>query len=48
MLRDGTVYEELGATHFDRLAHVRLTRYHVRRLEELGHKVTIEELPNVA
>lgn len=43
MLRDGTEYQELGATHFDRLAQARLTRYHVRRLEELGHKVTIEQ-----
>jgi transposase len=48
MLRDGTEYEELGVTHFDRLAQVRLTRYHLRRLEELGHKVTIEPMPNVA
>jgi transposase len=48
MLRDGTEYQELGVTHFDRLAQARLTRYHVRRLEELGHKVRIEPLPNVA
>jgi transposase len=48
MLRDGTEYQELGVTHFDRLAQARLTRYHVRRLEELGHKVTIEPLPTAA
>jgi transposase len=48
MLRDGTEYAELGVTHFDRLAQARLTRYHVRRLEELGHKVTIEPVPNAA
>jgi transposase len=48
MLRDGTEYHDLGVTHFDRLAQARLTRYHVRRLEELGHKVRIEPLPNVA
>lgn len=48
MLQDGTLYDDLGVTHFDRLAQARLTRYHVRRLEELGHKVTLEQLPNVA
>jgi transposase len=48
LLRDGTEYQELGVTHFDRLAQTRLTRYHVHRLEELGHKVTIEPLPHVA
>jgi hypothetical protein len=48
MLRDGTDYAELGVTHFDRLAQTRLTRYHVRRLEDLGHKVTIEPVPNAA
>lgn len=48
MLREGTEYQELGVTHFDRLAQQRLTRYHVHRLEELGHKVTIEPVPNAA
>ncbi len=48
MLRDGTEYQDLGVTHFDRLAQARLTRYHVRRLEELGHKVSIEPVPNAA
>jgi transposase len=48
MLRDGTLYEELGPAHFDGLARQRLTRYHVRRLEELGHKVTIQEIPDAA
>lgn len=48
MLRDGTEYHDLGVTHFDRLAQTRLTRYHVRRLEELGHKVILADQPNAA
>lgn len=48
MLRDGTFYEDLGPAHFDQLAQQRLTRYHVRRLQELGHKVTIEAAQQVA
>jgi transposase len=42
MLKDGTTYEELGGDFFDRLEPERLTRYYVRRLEDLGHKVTLE------
>lgn len=48
MLRDGTVYHDLGPAHFDSLAQDRLTRYHVRRLEELGHAVTLAPIPEVA
>ena len=33
---------ELGADYFDRLDPQRLTRHLVRRLEKLGHKVTLE------
>jgi transposase len=43
LLRDGTFYEDLGPDHFDRLDQDRLTRYHLRRLEALGHKVTLEK-----
>jgi transposase len=35
-------YQELGEQHFDRLAPAQLTRYLVKRLERLGHKVTLE------
>lgn len=42
LLKDGTPYSELGGNYFDRLQPERLTRYHVRRLEQLGHKVTLE------
>lgn len=35
-------YRDLGADHFDRLQSERLTRSLVRRLEQLGHKVTLE------
>jgi len=34
-------YRDLGADHFDRLDPERLTRQLVRRLEKLGHKVTL-------
>ena len=36
-------YRELGADSFDRLQPERLTRHLVRRLERLGHKVTLED-----
>ncbi len=42
LLKDGTPYSELGGNFFDRLQPERLTRYHVRRLEQLGHKVVLE------
>jgi transposase len=42
ILRDGVEYHDLGAAHFDRLASDKLTRMLVKRLERLGHKVTLE------
>lgn len=42
MLKNGTTYAELGRDFFDRLEPQRLTRYYVKRLESLGHKVTLE------
>jgi transposase len=42
VLHDRVPYHELGADHFDRLAPAQLTRYLVKRLERLGHKVTLE------
>jgi transposase len=46
MLEQGSTYAELGGDFFDRLEPERLTRYHVKRLEALGHKVTLE--PHIA
>jgi transposase len=46
MLKKGTTYTELGADYFDRLNADQLRRNLVRRLENLGHKVTLE--PKVA
>ena len=43
MLRNGTTYHDLGGDYFDRLDQTRLTRSLVRRLERLGHKVTLED-----
>ena len=42
MLKRGTTYAELGPDVLDRLEPERLTRPLVRRLEALGHKVTLE------
>jgi len=44
VLHDHVPYRELGAAHFDRLAPTQLTRYLVKRLERLGHKVTLEPI----
>lgn len=42
VMTDAVAYKELGADFFDRLDPKRLTRYLVKRLERLGHKVTLE------
>ena len=42
MLKEGTSYADLGAHYLDQLQSHRATRYHVKRLESLGHKVTLE------
>ncbi len=34
-------YEDLGGDHFDRIHSDGLKRYFVRRLEKLGHRVTL-------
>ena len=47
VLHDGVPYHELGPQYFDRLNETHLTRHLVRRLERLGHKVTLEP-PDVA
>jgi transposase len=48
MLRDGVPYRELGPEHFDRLATERLTCHYVHRLEQLGHRVTLDKVTDVA
>jgi transposase len=45
LLRRGVEYQELGAGYLDGLASERLTKQLVRRLEKLGHKVTLEPQP---
>lgn len=41
-LKGKATYLELGADYFDRLDQDRVTRGLVRRLEQLGPKVTVE------
>ena len=43
IMRDGVTYDELGADYFDRRHRDRTVRRHVRQLEVLGYRVTIEE-----
>ena len=45
VLTRGTTYAELGPDFLDRLEPERLTRQLVKRLQNLGHKVTLEPLP---
>lgn len=42
VIRDGGPDQDLGADSLERLAPERLTRQLVRRLERLGHKVTLD------
>ena len=48
MLKRKEDYRELGADHFDRIDANRTRRSLVRRLERLGHKVTLEPLAQTA
>lgn len=48
MLKHKVSYYELGNDYFDRLNSENLKRYLVKRLEKLGHKVTLEPLKEVA
>jgi transposase len=45
VLKKGVPYKELGGDYLERLEPERLTRQLVRRLEQLGHKVTLEAQP---
>ena len=42
LLKDGRQYADLGTDFFDRLEPQRLARYYVKRLQHLGHEVTLE------
>jgi transposase len=44
MLRDGTVYQDLGDTSFDHRDKAAIARRAKKRLEALGFTVTIQEL----
>ena len=48
MLRDGVDYQELGPDYLDKLQPLRLTAYLVKRLESLGHKVTLAQADQAA
>jgi transposase len=43
VMRDGVTYQELGGDYFDRRHRDRAIRRHVRQLEALGYRVTLEE-----
>ncbi len=45
VLKRGTTYTDLGGDFLDRLEPERLTRQLVKRLQSLGHKVTLEPIP---
>lgn len=45
MLKTGTIYQDLGPTHFDRLHQAAIARRAVKRLEALGYKVSLEACP---
>jgi transposase len=48
MLKDGTLYQDLGPDHFHRRSAVTQTQRLVRRLEHLGYAVDIKPLPTTA
>jgi hypothetical protein len=45
VLKKGLPSQELGGDYLDRLEPERLTRQLVRRLEQLGHQVTLNAQP---
>jgi hypothetical protein len=45
VLKRGTTYAELATDFLNRLEPTRLPRQLVKRLEALGHKVTLEPCP---
>jgi transposase len=45
LIKDGSVYQDLGPNHFDELDRRRITHHAVRRLQALGYRVTLDEVP---
>jgi transposase len=45
MIKDGTLYGELGADYFTGLNKKDILRRTVKRIESLGYRVTLEEMP---
>jgi len=45
MLRDNKPYKDLGADYFDKINPQQQIRYHVRKLNELGHEVKLSVRP---
>ena len=48
MLKDGTVYQDLGPDHFHRRSNTTQTQRLVRRLQHMGYAVDIKPLPTAA
>jgi len=48
MLKDGTLYHDLGSDHFHRRSKTTQTQRLVRRLQHLGYAVAIKPLPSAA
>ena len=48
MLKDGTFYQDLGATHFDRRRPEAHARRLVKRLADLGFSVQLEPVAAVS
>jgi len=44
IVRDGVEYRDLGPDHFHRLTPDKVVRDLVKRLEKLGHRVTLEKI----
>jgi len=42
LIKDGTVYQDLGPNHFDQLDRQRVTQRAVHRLQALGYDVTLK------
>ena len=45
VIRDGSVYKELGGSHYDRQNKSKVTRKLVDRLQKLGYYVTLQPIP---
>ena len=48
MLSTGELYTDLGGDYFRKRDPERITKRLIAQLESLGHKVTLEELPQAA